>query len=162
MCTMWLLRGRRLIIGKSKKGSSSFLKKRSKKLLLMGLMVPIAGCADRTSFCYPSDIFTALPESEFETLTRVCGQPPHPARQIATEPGNVWPQAPNHVPTMLELQKQAGPAVATNVPDRSAPRRPRDNGLCRPASHAPGVPGRAPPGVALGLCYVPLAHGISN
>jgi hypothetical protein len=112
---------------------------------LAACLLAIGCSSDDGTLCARPAASQALPSAHLETLARACGAPQRAVTPIAAASGNVWPLAPDHVPTMLDLQKQ-GAAAAPAEPAR---RFARGYGLCRAAagSSAP------PPGVALGVCF---------
>jgi hypothetical protein len=121
---------------------------------LLGAMLMGAGCSDPGSVCNQSAMIADMAAANLDTLYRVCGGPRRTAVPAVAERGDVWPPAPEHVPTSLDLLRE------TAIADRPAGasqtvRHGRGYGLCRPS----GVGAAASPGVALGVCYVPPAHG---
>jgi hypothetical protein len=127
--------------------------------LLLAATLLGAGCSDPSSVCNQSEMIAGMAAADIETLYRVCGGPRRNVVTAVAERGDVWPPAPQHVPTSLDLLRD--PAIADRTPSASQTvRHARGYGLCRPISRpaAAGAPA-APPGVALGLCYAPLVHG---
>jgi len=126
---------------------------RLQSVVLLTAVLLTAGCSDPGSPCYLQAAVADLPAADFENLSRTCNWPRRNVPPVAAETGDVWPSPPEHVPTMLDVQRQAEAAGHADEPLRPAGRRPNDFDLCRPAATA-----GAPPGVALGLCYRPAAH----
>jgi len=108
---------------------------------MCAVLLLLGGCVVRGPAC------GVPPGGDFGTLTRVCGGPAWHAPPLRAEAGNLWPAAPTHVPTMLEVQNQPRPAAGVDNGVRPAQRRPRDTNLCRATA-------RPAPSVARGLCYV--------
>jgi hypothetical protein len=134
-----------------------------RSVIVLAFALLSTGCSDPGSLCNQSEVLSNLPAGDVETLNRVCGTPRRNVLPAVAEPGNVWPQAPERVPTTLDLQRQMALTDRPVGPSPSAPRHARGYGLCRPISRPPsavaaGASG-APPGVALGLCYAPVVHG---
>jgi hypothetical protein len=134
-----------------------------RSIILLAATLLSAGCSDPGSLCNRPELLSGIPAADIETLNRVCGMPRRDVVPATAEPGDVWPPAPDRVPTTLDLQRQM---ALTDRPAGSAPavpRHARGYGLCRPVSHPPGAAAAqaAPPGVALGLCYTQAVHGSS-
>jgi len=128
---------------------------------LLAVTLVSAGCSYRGSLCYQPAVFAGMPAADGETLYRVCGGPRRTVVPAVVERGDVWPQAPERVPTSLDLLRQTAPTGPAGPSQAS--RHARGYGLCRPIARpagavAGGTPA-APPGVALGLCYAPVVHG---
>jgi hypothetical protein len=108
--------------------------------LICAAILVLGGCVARGPAC------GVPPGGDFGTLNRVCGVPAWHAPPLRAEGGNLWPAAPTHVPTMLEVQHQPGPPAWEETGVRAAPHRPRDTNLCRATA-------RPAASVARGLCY---------
>jgi hypothetical protein len=136
----------------------------SRNIFLLAATLLSAGCGNGGSLCHQFELPAGVPAANIETLNKVCGAPRRNVVPAAAEAGNVWPQAPEHVPTSLDLLREttlSGPAAAAQTR-----RHARGYGLCRPISRAAGVATAgapaAPPGVALGLCYAPVVRGATS
>ena len=133
-----------------------------RNIMFVGASLASAGCSDPGSLCNQPAILAGMPVSDVETLNRVCGAPRGDVVPAAAESGDVWPPAPEHVPTSLELLRQT-PEAERAAGSSQTVRHARGYGLCRPVPHAPGAvaarTSAVAPGVALGLCYDPLIHG---
>ncbi len=130
------------------------------RVLLVAAALQLCGCIApiyRATFGPDPALDPELQAGRTENLYRVWHAGAPPPQPMRAEAGNVWPGAPDPVPTSLDLLKQEQQTGQPAAPVRAALLRVHRGGfgMCRPAeapkdTSAPRQP--AAPGVALGLC----------